>query len=152
MGRSHPNPLPEIAIQTLRKRREFVAMRNGVRQHRDGFLLQMRARDGVVNAGGSTHSQHQDANQGELRQCGIRVGYTVTKKVGNAVIRNRIKRRMREAVRRVLPSQGKPDHDYVLIGKRAALNMEFNTIITELGSALKSVHHKSTRPGKQHGK
>ena len=49
---------------------------------------------------------------------GLRVGFTVTKKIGNAVERNRIKRRMRVAARHVLATNGRVAHDYVMIGKR----------------------------------
>ena len=66
-----------------------------------------------------------------------RFGFTVSKKVGNAVERNRVRRRLREIVRRhaaLLPQAG---HDYVLIGRRAALSMPFERMSAEFTGALK---------------
>ena len=86
--------------------------------------------------------------QGRDRRDGdpsIRVGFTCSKKVGNAVARNRAKRRMREVARMVLPIQGKPGWDYVLIGRRHATAARlFDTLKNDLSFALKRLHsHKN---------
>jgi ribonuclease P protein component len=71
-------------------------------------------------------------NQG----AGLRFGITVTKKIGNAVVRNRMKRRFRSLVRELLPSQGLPDHDHVLIGREGGIEREFARLREELVQAL----------------
>ena len=65
-----------------------------------------------------------------------RVGFTVSKKVGNAVERNRVRRRLREIVRRNAALAAENGHDYVLIGRRAALAMPFETISAEFARAM----------------
>lgn len=88
-----------------------------------GFVLQARKR---AEAGG-----------------GMRIGFTCSKKVGNAVARNRAKRRLREVARAVLPEAGVPGWDYVLIGRRdetAARN--FERLKADLASALSKIHSK----------
>ena len=70
----------------------------------------------------------------------VRVGFTVTVKIGNAVVRNRIKRRLREVVRRVFPIKSKSGFDYVLIARRAALRSDFNIMQSELLTALDHIH------------
>ena len=70
----------------------------------------------------------------------VRVGFTVSKKVGNAVERNRVRRRLREVVRLSPPSRMRPGHDYVLIGRRAALERPFERIEQEFDRALRRVH------------
>ena len=67
----------------------------------------------------------------------IRVGFTVSRKVGNAVIRNRVRRRLREAARQVIPGQARPDLDYVLVGRQAAIARDFAALRQELFEALK---------------
>lgn len=67
----------------------------------------------------------------------IRVGFTVSRKVGNAVVRNRVRRRLREAARQVIPGQARPDLDYVLIGRQAAMARDFAALRQELLDALK---------------
>jgi ribonuclease P protein component len=67
----------------------------------------------------------------------IRVGFTVSRKVGNAVVRNRVRRRLREAARMVIPGQARPDLDYVLVGRQAAVARDFAAIREELLEALR---------------
>lgn len=73
----------------------------------------------------------------ELAVPAIRVGFTVSRKVGNAVIRNRVRRRLREAARQVIPGQARPDLDYVLVGRQAAIGRDFAALRLELFEALK---------------
>jgi ribonuclease P protein component len=65
-----------------------------------------------------------------------RVGFTVSKKVGNAVERNRIRRRLREVVRQASGDAVRPGHDYVLIGRRAGLSIAFDGLVEDFKSAL----------------
>ena len=67
----------------------------------------------------------------------IRVGFTVSRKVGNAVVRNRVRRRLREAARLVIPGQARADLDYVLVGRKAAIARDFADLRQELVEALK---------------
>ena len=69
-----------------------------------------------------------------------RVGFTVSKKVGNAVERNRVRRRLREIVRLSPPGHMRAGHDYVLIGRRAALRVAFERIARDFEGALRRVH------------
>ena len=67
---------------------------------------------------------------------GMRFGITVTKKIGNAVVRNRMKRRFRELLRAALPDNGLPDHDHVLIGREGGIERDFARMGEELVAAL----------------
>lgn len=67
---------------------------------------------------------------------GKRYGVTVTKKIGNAVVRNRMKRRFRALLRAALPEAGLPDHDHVLIGREGGVERDFGQMLEELGAAL----------------
>jgi ribonuclease P protein component len=71
---------------------------------------------------------------------GARVGFTCTKKLGNAVTRNRIRRRLKEAARLAMPVLAKPDHDYVLIGRSAAETRGFEQLTKDIISALTKLH------------
>ena len=75
---------------------------------------------------------------------GIRVGYTCSRKVGNAVARNRAKRRLRAAAAEILPRHGRPGWDYVLIGKRAATaGRPFPALCGDLAGALDAIHRSA---------
>ena len=66
----------------------------------------------------------------------MRVGFTVTKKIGNAVVRNRMKRRLRELARALLPIEGLAGHDHVLIGREGGIERDFALLRSELSAAL----------------
>ena len=67
---------------------------------------------------------------------GLRYGITVTKRIGNAVVRNRMKRRFRALVREILPVHGLPQHDHVLIGREGGIERDFALLREELLGAL----------------
>lgn len=69
----------------------------------------------------------------------MRVGYTVTKKIGNAVVRNKVKRRFRELAREILPTEGIAGADHVLIGRNSAVDRDFDKLRTDLHRALAKV-------------
>ena len=98
----------------LTKRADFLAANKGLRNARAGFVLLTRPNDGQ----------------------GMRYGITVTKKIGNAVVRNRMKRRFRELLREALPKLGLADHDHVLIGRAGGVERDFQTMAEELNVAL----------------
>jgi ribonuclease P protein component len=76
----------------------------------------------------------------------VRVGFTVSRKVGNAVIRNRVRRRLREVARLVIPGQARSDLDYVLVGRQGALARDFAVLQKELVEALKRLKVLDTVP------
>jgi len=102
-------------MDRLRQRADFLAVADGARINSAAFVLQSRPRgdDGPV-----------------------RVGFTVTKKHGTATERNRIRRRLRELVKRLDVISMRPHSDYVLVGRRTALNRDFATMLDDLRSAL----------------
>ena len=105
-------------MQRLKQRADFLAAAAGLKASAGGFTLQARDR-------------HEDGP--------VRVGFTCSKKVGNAVERNRVRRRLREMVR-LSPDAMRQGYDYVLIGRRAALDMPFERLVTDFGRALGRVH------------
>jgi ribonuclease P protein component len=106
-------------MERLRQRADFLAAATGAKAPAGAFVLQAIARPAEGAA---------------------RVGFTVSKKIGNAVERNRVRRRLREIVRHVSDTRLRPGHDYVLIGRRAALDAPFERMIADLEQALGRVH------------
>lgn len=75
----------------------------------------------------------------------IRLGFTATKKLGNAVVRNRIKRRLRAASAELLPKYAVAGHDLVIIGRHAALTEEYDGLLRDLRYAVKRVNAELTK-------
>ncbi|PJE31755.1 ribonuclease P protein component [Pseudooceanicola antarcticus] len=116
-------PLPKLTI--LSKRSEFLAAARARRQPGGSLMLQARRR----------------AETEPVEPAQIRVGFTCSKKVGNAVARNRAKRRLREAARAVLPRLGHPGWDYVLIGRHESTAARpFELLIADLEKAVTRLH------------
>jgi len=113
-----PRPRSQAAqrLTTLRKRADFLAANRGIRIPMPGFVLLVRDRD--------------DGSDD------LRVGFTVTRKIGNAVVRNRMRRRFRELARELLPAGGVPGADHVLIGREGGIERDFGLLRQELGKAL----------------
>ncbi|MEL6364694.1 MAG: ribonuclease P protein component [Pseudomonadota bacterium] len=104
-------PLP-----TIRKRADFLRARSGPKWGSPAFLLQKRPRGDDDPA--------------------VRFGYTVTKKMGGAVQRNRIKRRLRAAVALAAPLKAEAGCDYVVVARRAALTLPFARLLDDFETAL----------------
>ena len=81
----------------------------------------------------------------QIDAAAIRFGLTATKKIGNAVIRNRTRRRLRVLVHEILSAQGQPGYDYVLIGRAATRHRTWDGLRTDLSSALKKVHEAESK-------
>lgn len=106
-------------MQRLRRRTDFLQAAAGAKAPMTPFMLQARRRG------------HDDS--------GARVGFTVSRKVGTAVERNRVRRRLREIVRREAAAM-RSGYDYVLVGRRAALQEPFDRMIASFEAALQRVH------------
>ena len=102
-------------MERLTQRADFLAAAKGARVPAGPFVLQARERGDTAPP---------------------RFGFTVSKKVGTAVERNRVRRRLREIVRRNAALIRETGHDYVLIGRRAALTMPFDRINAEFLGAM----------------
>jgi ribonuclease P protein component len=73
---------------------------------------------------------------------GVRVGFTASKKIGNAVARNRAKRRLRAAARELLPLLGREGHDYVLVARASTGTRPWTGLLSDITTALKAAHRK----------
>ena len=111
-------------MDRLRQRADFLAVANGARVATAAFVVQRRHRD----------------DDGP-----IRVGFTVTKKNGTAPERNRIRRRLRELMRRLPAISLQPHNDYVLIGRRAALTYGFSDMLADLRQALHRLDRQTSK-------
>jgi ribonuclease P protein component len=107
---------PELAPRRLRKRAEFLAVRRGEKRRGRLFLLE------VMDRGDTT---------------GPRVGFTVTKKAGNAVQRNRIRRRLKEAIRTHAAGDMAAGNDYVIVGRDEILTTPFEALKSELSRRIR---------------
>jgi len=118
------------ALVTLTRRADFLRAASARRQGTAGFLLQARRRDPSE----------------PVPPQAIRVGYTCSKKLGNAVARNRAKRRLRELARQVIPARGQGGWDYVLVGRpEATATCDFAAMLSDLETALSRVHAAPAR-------
>jgi len=115
----------EAALSVLKKRSEFLAAARARKQGTKAMMIQARKRRDDEGIDPSV----------------IRVGFTCSKKVGNAVARNRAKRRMREVARAILPTCGQAGWDYVLIGRKDETDSRnFKTLQGDLKWALRKLH------------
>ena len=110
-----------IEVVRLRVRPQFIFVRGGRAERRKSLVVQARKR------AGEAPGDHAGA------------GFTATKKIGNAVIRNRAKRRLREAARQLLPHHGRPGWDYVFIARQDTADIGWPRLLDDMESALISL-------------
>ena len=121
-----PATVTATPITTIRKRADFLAANRGLRVARPGFVL----------------LAHPNGGRGK------RFGITVTKKIGNAVVRNRMKRRFRELLWALLPEHGLAGHDHVLIGRDGGVERDFTQLGEELRAALERAREGKGDPAR----
>ena len=109
-------PQEALRLISIRKRSDFLAANAASRVATPGFVLLVRNR-----------------NDGDIA---MRLGITVTKKIGNAVIRNRMKRRFRELARAVIIANGADGSDHILIGRAGGVERDFAALKADLSKAL----------------
>jgi ribonuclease P protein component len=119
------NERPNKTVGRLKSRPQFLAVREGEKRRGGFFLLEMLDR--------------------KLTDADPRVGFTVTKKHGNAVERNRMRRRLKEAVRLHAGFAMQPGHDYVVVARRDVLTAPFEKLASELVQRIES-RPKHRRP------
>jgi ribonuclease P protein component len=111
-------------MDRLRQRADFLAAAGAARVTSPAFVVQRRVRD--------------DAGP-------VRIGFTVSKKVGTATERNRVRRRLRELVKQLDAASMRPHSDYVLVGRRTALSRGFATMYDDLRGALGRLERQSLK-------
>ena len=117
-------------MQHLKVRADFLRAARGVRRTTPGITLEICP----------TPPNH--ANDTTLR-----VGFTASKKIGDAVERNRAKRRLRAVAAAVLPLSGWPGTDYVLVARRDTVTRPYDSLLSDLAEALRAAHVKLGRAG-----
>jgi ribonuclease P protein component len=117
-----------MQLVTIKRRADFLRLRGGARASCAAFALEAKPRDETVKP--------------PVLPPIARFGFTVTKKLGNAVVRNRIKRRLREAVRHSASPYCRPEFDYVLVARGAALARNFADLKGDIAVALQRLHAK----------
>jgi ribonuclease P protein component len=115
-----------LRMDHLKKRADFLRATRGVRRVTPSLTLETCS---SPEAGES-----------------VRVGFTATRKLGGAVVRNRAKRRLRAAAAAVLPLSGLAGNDYVLVARPGTLTRDFASLREDLAAAVKAAHLKQTNP------
>jgi ribonuclease P protein component len=115
-----PTPGPWTTLATIKVRADFLRIRGGAKWNTPGFLIEAKA------------ARDPDGPP--------RFGFTVTKKLGNAVVRNRIRRRLKEAVRKAQINLAWQGFDYVVVGRPPAFDLPFDRLVADIETGLKRVH------------
>lgn len=118
-----------VPLDRLKRRGDFLRVARGAKWATPGLILQAAARPDAA---------------GEAVSPAARIGFTVSRKVGGSVERNRARRRLREAARLVMPARARPAIDYVLIGRHTTLTRSWPQLVHDLETALSRIRIDET--------
>jgi len=125
-----------VTVERLKKRAEFLRVAGTRRKWvTDGLILQGAPRPGI---------QPEDQSAGEDRFA--RIGFTVTKKVGKAVVRNRVRRRLRAVADQLAAELALPGWDYVVIGRHQTIERPFDALVDDMRTALRRIPDAKPSP------
>jgi ribonuclease P protein component len=116
-----------VGLTTLKRRSEFLRVRGGLRWATPSLVLEAKPRAAISPEGGSSEAERP------------RFGFTVSKKVGKAVVRNRVRRRLKAAVRELL-SSARAGFDYVIVARPVAAERAYADLKADLAEALARIH------------
>ena len=112
--------MPIILLNTIKKRIDFIKIsKKGKRIFAKGFILQKYKRDLPI------------------KENAARVGFTITKRIGNAVVRNKIRRRLRTIMREIVNNYLKKNYDYVIIANKKSLSMDYKELKSDIIKTIK---------------
>lgn len=114
-----------IIVDRLTQRADFLRAARGIRRVEGAITLESCPTPDAARKDGA-----------------LRIGFTASKKIGNAVTRNRAKRRLRAAASQLLPLLGRPGHDYVLVARGSAVARPFPALLSDITTALNAAHRK----------
>ncbi|MEN2494492.1 MAG: Ribonuclease P protein component [Hyphomicrobiaceae bacterium hypho_1] len=129
-----------MAITTLKERVDFMRVRGGRRYSTPAFLIECKLRHNTTNMHTKQDLPNNDNEDVKKAIFGPRFGFTVTKKLGNAVKRNRVKRRLKAVVSEIALQSADPRYDYVMLARNPALFRKFSDMVTDMQSALQRLH------------
>ncbi len=129
-----------MQLTTLKKRHEYLRVRGGQRCQNVAFILEAKPRAAASGAPSDVAATLPD------QPLGPRFGFTITKKIGNAVTRNRIRRRLKHALSQLAGEFAQPGYDYVVVGRRRAATQPYSDLKKDLERCLQRVHDPRGHP------
>jgi ribonuclease P protein component len=133
-----------MRLRTLKTSAEFKRVRGGARWGTDAFLLEGKPRPKGPDPVGAASKCPPGKRVAEARADGPRFGFTVTKKLGGAVTRNRMRRRLKEVIRGLAPGLARDDFDYVVVARQGALTQSFGDLAAGFRTALAKLDRSSS--------
>ena len=127
------------ALLTIKTRPDFLAVRGGLKASCSACLIEARPRRPSASAPVKSKSKAVDPTL-------VRFGFTVTKKLGNSVVRNRIRRRLKAAIVASAGSRTLPGYDYVVVARSAAFDRPYDDLVADLSRCLDKLHSQTLKP------